>query len=101
MLDVTSAATDELKAVRQQRRLDKLHAVRVGPDDDGHLHLTVDAMRPDDEVIDDPTGPLVLVSREVAGRISNATLDYAREGDERGFVGFVLRNRMAADSQSD
>jgi hypothetical protein len=101
MIEVTGAATAELKSVRSQRHLDDSHGVRVGPDGAGKLHLMVDAVRSDDLVIDGGTGPLVLVNREVAGRIGAATLDYAKPDDDSGFVGFVLRRRPAEAGDSD
>lgn len=59
MIELTEAAIDRLRTVRRKQSLDQVHGVRVGPNDEGKLHLMIDAVRGDDLVIEDEGLPLV------------------------------------------
>jgi hypothetical protein len=100
LIEATQRARAELHRLRSESGASEQEGIRVDPETDGRLGLTIDAVKPDDVVMSDDGAPLLITDRRAAARLDGTVLHYRGIGDDRyGPNGFVLlRKRRDTDA---
>lgn len=94
MIGITRRAATELRSILSASRAQPGHALRLAPDGKGGIRMQVGPASDHDVVIEDQTGPVLLIGAELARRLQGLVFDWLItevQGSPRASLSFRLR----------
>jgi Fe-S cluster assembly iron-binding protein IscA len=95
MIQVSETAALELKNVLASSRAPEDQGLKLSPNDQGSVRLSVDKPGVGDDVVKDEGRTILIVDSSIARRMDDVVFDLAREEENKSGDGsrFVLRGR--------
>ncbi|MCC6626795.1 MAG: hypothetical protein IT340_05250 [Chloroflexi bacterium] len=98
MISITAAAAAHLRAIIKHSRGQADSAVRLISNGKNGLSMTVGPAADGDTVLTDDTGPVLIIARDIAGRLDGLVFDrFVDEVDGQTNVGLTFRKATEAD----